>query len=56
MLATFSFGCRVNTWCTIIEAIVSWMARSSSRIWSSGSFLPNPSNVALPPHSAAIAR
>ena len=30
MLATFSFGWRVNTWCTIIEAIVSWMARSSS--------------------------
>ena len=30
MLATFSFGCRVKTPWTIIDAIVSWMARSSS--------------------------
>ena len=56
MLTAFSFGWRVNTPCTIIEAIVSWIARSSVSICSNGSDPPNPSKVDLPPHIPAIWR
>ena len=53
MLATRSSGCRLNTPCTISDAIVSWMARSEVRIRLSTSVAPNASNVALPPHATA---
>ena len=52
MLATRSVGWRLNTPWTMSVAIVSWIARSDTRICARRSVLPKP-NVLLPPHVAA---
>ncbi len=54
MLATRSVGWRVNTPWVMRAAMVSWMARSDTRIRLSTSTLPKPSNDAVPPQAAAI--